>query len=301
MLVRFHVSAIKDRERDLAEAIGAGARIVGDQFEVVTTKDFDKPSNGVDIAAVFALKGESRHILEAYRAIGKRTLLFDKGLMRASTGLGGPTGFYRVGLDEFMPLSRIARQMTEKVSAHRWNALGMELRPRVNSQYDSAVIYCGSSQKYCDFHDLGDEHEYAVSVIDQIKRLCGNRPIIYRPKPSFLEATKIKGTIFSHSTPGNPAAPLASLLPSAHALVTHGSHAGIDSIMGGVPVITLGPCAAYSLANHHIDRLEGDLYYPKTDQIHRWLCAITHWQWTIKEMASGEMWRWLRDEMEKPA
>lgn len=307
MRVKFYLSAFKDREKELAEALRMGVVGAGDRFTMETTDRFQAADPALDMACVFALKGSARRILESYRAIGKRTLLIDKGLMRASTGLGGPPNFYRIALDEFMPLSRIERQMSECPSPDRWISLGMKFRTQRESDLDWPIIYCGSSQKYCDFHDLGDEREYAVSVINKIRDAAGNRPIMYRPKPSFLESRAIKGTTLSRTKhmDGDPSGSsygtLGDLLPRAHAIVTHGSHAGIDSIIGGVPLITLGPCAARPVANHTIDSLRGDLFFPPKMTTFCWLSAITFWQWDCREMASGEMWRWLRKEMEIPA
>ena len=299
LLVKFYISEFKARERDLADALRMAVVGARDRFQCELTSRFQGVERDVDLACVFALKGTSRRILENYRAAGKRTLLIDKGLMRASTGFGGPPDFYRIALDEFMPLSRIDRQIKEGASPDRWIKLGMKIQCRVNSEPDWPVIYCGSSQKYCDFHDLGNEHDHSVSVIKKIRAAVGGyRPIIYRPKPSFLDAKPIPGTEFSHS---KPTPPLGPMLRRTHAVVVHGSHAGIDSVMGGVPLVTIGPCAARPMASHSIESLSEELFYPAKESIYRWLWAITYWQWSCREMASGEMWRWLRKEMEIPA
>ncbi len=119
------------------------------------------------------------------------------------------------------------------------------------------------------------------------------RPIVYRPKPSWLAAVPIERTIYSR-----PPETLGSWLDNAYALVTHGSHAGIDSIVAGVPAIILGPGAARPVGNHAITDL-GSLRFPSRRERFRWLSAIAWWQWRADEMAAGLTWKFLRDELER--
>jgi hypothetical protein len=298
MKVVFYVAGLKPRELEIAEAVGAGIAGSGDRFEVSAAADFVEPSDA-ELACVFALKGHAKRILQAYRAIGARTLLFDKGLLRASTGMGAPMGYWRVSLDEFMPFGRMMRQQWP---ASRWIELGVIPHSRSEAKRAAApVIYAGSSQKYCDFHDLGDATEYARDIIGRMRKQLpgkrGGRPIIYRPKPSWPDAVPIDHTIFSR-----PPETLGHLLKSAHALVTHGSHAAIDAIIAGVPAIVLGPGAARPVASTNLTALgTPEMPFPSHRERAAWLCAIAWWQWRISEMADGSMWNFLRDEMEKPA
>jgi len=302
----FYVVGEKQREHDVADAVGAGVLACGDEFTKSDATDFIEPDPKVDVACVFALKGNAKRILDGYRVMGARTLLFDKGLIRASTGLGAPNGYYRVSIDTFMPIDRIERMMREGVSPNRWVATGLRPRERIRIKPDWPVIYAGSSQKYCDFHGLGDEHEYAVDLIRRIRKKSGkDRPIIYRPKPSFTGARTVEGTVFSRPT-GERArdyhvGSLGDLLPKAHALVTHGSHAAIDAILAGVPAIVLGDGAARPVAGTSLDDfLNESLVFPDREKRFAWLSAISYWQYTVPEMVDGTMWRFLREEMERP-
>lgn len=297
MKVVYYAVEGKGRETDLAHEMGIGVKRLGDEFEIRDASEFVEPDTSVDVAVVFALKGAARRILETYRTMGSRTILMDKGLIRASTGLGAPSGYSRVSLDEFMPLGRIRRMMDEGVSPSRWadtRLVPLDRPPRM----DGSIIYAGSSQKYCDFHDLGNEHDYAVDLIHKIRKKIGkHRRLIYRPKPSFDLATEIEGTVFSR-----PPETLAPLLRRARALVTHGSHASIDAILAGIPTIVLGSAAAQPVASHDLEGLASvdPLYYPDRETRAKWLSAIAWWQWKAHEMSDGSMWRFLREEMEKP-
>lgn len=298
MRVRFFVVGEKQREHDVADAAGEGVRAYGDEFIKCDAAEFVEPDSSTDIACVFALKGRAKQIIDSHRVMGARVLLLDKGLIRASTGLGAPNGYYRVSLDEFMPLGRIERMMREGVSSQRWVATGVAPRDRARLTATGPVIYAGSSQKYCDFHGLGDEHEYAVELCRRLrKKTPKDRPIIYRPKPSFDVARPVEGTLFSR-----PPQMLGPLLKGAYALVTHGSHAAIDAILAGVPAVVLGDGAARPVASTDIDDLiEPPMPFPDRETRARWLAAIAWWQWRIHEMQDGSMWRFLREEMERSA
>jgi hypothetical protein len=296
MKIRFYISEEKGRELDVAKAMQIGmSRDV--EFEAVPNRKWDGiPDPSIDLVCVFALKGNAKSILTRYRVMGCRTLLVDKGLIRASTGLGAPVGYYRVSLDAFMPIKRIERMMSERIDPSRWLATGMAPQDRVPRD-EGLIVYCGSSQKYCDFHGLGDEHDYAEAVIKMIRKRVGPKvKLIYRPKPSFAEATPIEGTEFSR-----PPINLANHLRRARCLVTHGSHSGIDAILAGVPAICLGPCAAVPVSSTSIDVLRGAAPYFYPDRVTRfhWLAALGWWQWRESEMRDGSMWRWLRGEMER--
>ena len=308
MRVHFFVVGEKRREWDVADAFGAGVKALGDEFSASDAGKFEEPDPRIDVACVFALKGAAKTILEAYHTMGARTLLFDKGLIRSSTGLGAPGGYYRVSLDEFMPIGRIKRMMRDGVSAKRWVATGLRPRDRVRLQTDGPVIYAGSSQKYCDFHGLGDEHEYAVDLLKQIrKKTPKGRDVIYRPKPSFDVAKPVEGTIFSRNL-GQPSTTtrigtLGDLLKiPAYALVTHGSHAGIDAILAGVPAIVLGDGAAAPVSGTDLADLmdPATLSFPDREKRFSWLSALAWWQYTVPEMTDGAAWRFLREEMERP-
>lgn len=306
MNVHFHVVGEKQREHDVADAVGQGVKACGDEFTKSDAADFVEPDARVDVACVFALKGNAKRILDAYHVMGARTMLFDKGLIRASTGLGAPNGYYRVSIDEFMPLGRIERMMREGVSPNRWIETGLRPRERVKTTATGAVIYAGSSQKYCDFHGLGDEHEYAEDICRRIRKKAGkDRPIFYRPKPSYGFARVVEGTIFSRPT-GERAADfhvgsLGDLLPRAHALVTHGSHASIDAILAGVPAIVLGDGAARPVSGTDLEDLREYPSFPDREVRFSWLSSIAWFQWKVPEMVDGSMWRFLRQEMERPA
>lgn len=78
-------------------------------------------------------------------------------------------------------------------------------------------------------------------------------------------------------------------LEGAHALVTWSSAAAVTAVLAGVPVVTLGQCAAEPMAGglHEIEWL------PKRDRVN-WAGTLADNQWTLSEMKEGKAWSHLQ-------
>lgn len=273
-------SAGKPREEVIAEALGQAVRAGGDRFEVRAAEEYRGPAG--DVGCVFGVKGIARRLLDDYRAAGKRTLFFDKGHTRRR-----PDGaaLWRVSADGFMPLDTFQREHRpdDRAKTH-----GLTLLPR---RFGDCVLFAGASQKHCDFHGLGDCTEYARRVIAEIGAHT-DRPVIYRPKPSWRDAAPIDGTEFSRAP-----IRLADELKRCFALVTHSSNAAVDAIRAGVPVIILGPGIARPVASCCIGDVENPCW-PSEETRSQWLADLAYCQWTVEEMASGDMWETVRRQLE---
>lgn len=286
MRIKFFASAGKGREEAIAYAMGKGCRGHGDSVQMVPSDSrFIAADPEVDVACAFGVKGHTKTIRDAYVAAGKRFLMFDKAFIRVP---GGSNAYFRVTIDGPSPnpgLMRSLRPLT------RLQALRVELQPRVTSvKPDSTVIYAGSSQKYCDWHGLGDANDYAESVIRACRKWTGRRKILYRPKPTWPGFREIPGTTLARE------GALTDLLGTCHVLVTHGSSAAVDAIVYGVPAITLGDCAASPVAGHHPAFCKVPIW-PSDHNREHWLANLAWWQWTVDEMASGQAWEFLKREL----
>lgn len=286
MLIDFHVASGKDREEGLALSLTDGLKQFGDEVRTWPTADFIRPDPAADIGAVFGLKGRSHEILEAYRDAGKRTLLFDKALIRVP---GAPSKHLRICIDGDSPLNYLMRVPR---SFERWEALRIVLQPPRSAHHRDAIILALSSQKYCTFHGLGDATDYAKSIVAEIRKTNYKRQIIYRPKPSWHDFKLIEGTKISR----NPEY-LAHLLLSAYTLVTHGSSAAVDAIIAGVPAITLGPSAAWPVSGKSLKTINAP-YFPSDAARFTWASNLAWCQWSVPELQSGEGWGFIRGELE---
>jgi hypothetical protein len=78
-------------------------------------------------------------------------------------------------------------------------------------------------------------------------------------------------------------------LVNAHALITWSSAAAVMAVLAGVPVVTMGPCAAAPMAGDIAD--VEDLPHPERDA---WAGVLADHQWTLDEMRAGMAWEALR-------
>lgn len=285
MKLHVHVASGKEREEGLALSLTKGLARFGDTIATSPVDKFRKPDPEADIGAVFGLKGHSRWIMEAYRAAGKHTIMFDKALIRVP---GSALKQLRVCLNDDTPLRYLMRHHR---SFERWERFKIDLRPRRESGSRDAIVLALSSQKYCDYFGLGDATAYATRVAADIRAVTRKRSIIYRPKPSWHDFQPVDGTILSRPPEG-----LGTLLESAHVLVTHGSSAAIDALIYGVPAICLGRSAASPVSGNSLDTIHAP-HFPSDLARWQWLCNLAWCQWSVEELQSGEAWGFIREEI----
>ena len=283
MKIAIYLSLNKSREVEIGRALQAGFVKHGDEVEIRPTAGYSGPQPGTQLAVMVGVKGQSKKIFEDHRMSARHTLLVDKSYF-------GRGEYYRLSLDGFQPYYA---HLTPRDPA-RFEGLRLDLKPmRAEGRH---VIYAGSSQKYCDWHDLGDVNNFARDVCHQVNKTTrGRRELYYRPKPSWAaghmeDVQQIQHTIFS-----GPGETLASRLPSCQALVTHGSNAAIEAIIAGIPVVLVsreGACAAWTLAEKALENIERP-FFP-SDERRRQVFADLAWcQFTLAEIASGVFWETL--------
>jgi hypothetical protein len=243
---------------------------------------------GVDVAVTRGVVGRTRQVIEEYRAAGKIVLYVDKGYLRLPSTIedGISMEYVKVSLNGFQPLTYL---MTDARPADRWERIketfGKMIHPIRKCGLN--VVYAGPSQKNAEFHGLGDATEYANLVIDSITELT-DAPIIYRPKQSWGGAAPVKGSRFS-----TPPETLSSILADARVFIVHNSNSCVEAALDGVPVISLGPSIARPISSRGLDMINS-LYVPSEADREKWIANICWWQWTIPELASGAMWRFVR-------
>ena len=315
--------ADKSREHMLAEALKLGAKVHGDTFEIRRTADYGEalegperrypgPTPDTDVACCFGVKGRSREIVESHRGMGLATLMFDKGYTR-SKGEGGHTEYSRVSVNAPDPT---AYMMNVPRKPDRWERL--KVTPREYSPNPGGhILICSSSEKYHDFHRLPPPNEWAVGLVSQIKKMCGNQ-IIYRPKPSTTQnqmgvvdtddpeelkaalahyhAVLIRNKSVSGAAFSNGSSKMGDALRGAHCVVTHGSAAGMDAIIQGVPVVALGRSIALPVAEKELEKIAKPFWPGDAGRI-VWGRALAYCQWTTAELRSGEAWADLRAEI----
>lgn len=288
MNIALYLSLPKPREIAIGQALKAGFEAHGDRVTVLATADYAGAREKTQLAVTIGIKGRSKAVFDDHLRSARHALLVDKSYF-------GRSEFLRLALDGFQPRSLHAEERPHD----RLQRLGVRFGAPRAPQKRGVVIYAGSSQKYCDWHGLGDATAYATGVCHAINKVFGtgnelksSRVVLYRPKPSWVaghaeDARPVPETVFS-----GPDVKLAALLPDCHALVTHGSNAAVEAVAAGIPVVVLerGTCGAERVAN--LD-LEADLPrpgFPGEDERRQWAANLAYHQFTLEEISSGYAW-----------
>lgn len=296
MRLKFYASrnddgSYKHQPKAISSALQEVVKLYGDEIEIVHNAVFEKEGVDfdIDVACVWGIMGNSHSIVSQYLLKNKRVLMFDKALIRHIDG--GARGYFRVGIDGPSPVKYIMR-VPRNFDRFEFRRIDLQNRIELNI-IRPKVLYCGSSQKYCDFYGLGDANEYAANVFKQVRESSIKASILYRPKPSWDGAIDIEGSEMSGVNRS-----LKLELERSNILITHGSAASVEAIVAGLPVITLGPCVAQFVANRTIDsKTLLHPYFPSDNARWQWLCNLAYCQWNEEEFRSGEAWSFIRNEI----
>jgi len=269
------------REHVLCEAVLTGAARHGFQTSAVESQKIADPSS--DIVVMLGVK--NRRLFDAYRQAGVRIIYLDKGYCRQRDADGLASKYWRFAVDANHPT---ARSMRNKYPSDRWDELGIDVKPwRERGKH---VLIAGSSAKYHNFCGLADPTTFAGDVVAALRGHT-ERPIVYRPKPTWRERQPIPGVRYSE-----PPERIADALAGAWVTVTHGSNAAFESIISGIPCISLGDGIAKSLSSSSLADVDHPFLADELDRA-RWLNALAYHQWMSAEFASGEAWETIKAEL----
>lgn len=279
MRVAFYIND-KPRELELAQGFAEGCP---HPVEIIA-KSGDDVAPGIDLACMVGVK--SRKLWRAHEAAGIPRLMFDKGYLR-HRGDGGVWEFWRVAVNAHHPTSFLASAMCGSSRAKLYG-----LRAKGWRRRGDHILIAGSSAKYHEFYGLPDPTEWARRLVADLRRFT-DRPIIYRPKPSWKEAEPIAGTVFSAGGKGRG---IEDDLRNAWALVTHGSNACFEAVLGGVPSIILGDGVARPISSSRLEVVERPRGAPAS-LVAQWINNISYRQFTIAELRKGIGWQALAGEI----
>lgn len=269
------------REQEIGRALAAGFAKHGVEYEGKLRSDFWAGNIDPSADIVIFVGVKSRRMFADCTAQGKVPLLIDKGYF-------GRGEYYRMSLGAYQPPD-LMKKCADGLRFRKVMPGGIQ--PQGRSGH--AVMYCGSSQKYCNFHELGDNNDYAAKICAEIRQHWDG-PIIYRPKPSWWAKTKAgerrevpPGTVLSGSEEQ-----FVKVMSRCHAIVTHGSNGAAEALAFGLPVVMTseeGVSPVWSLCEHEMTNIEYP-FRPKVEDIQHVLFAMAHYQFTVAEMASGLAW-----------
>lgn len=293
-------AADKPREIMLARAFQNGVKEHGDVMEIRRKAEYGEnedgsdrkwagPSGDTDVCFVFGVKGNQ--IFWDHKTLNIPVVYVDKGYTRETKGGDGHTLYSRCSINASSPINYM---MQMRAKSDRFERLSLDIKKQ-RAAGAGHIIYAGSSQKYYDFHKLGDGTILAQKVFRRLKGLT-NRQLVYRPKPGDKNAHPIMGAMLS-----TKAQSMADALRGCHAVVTYGASAVLDAVVAGVPAIVLGEAIAHPVAQLSMER-SNDIEnpnFPNEVERTKWLTNLAYCQWTAKEMSNGEAWQYLRAEIER--
>lgn len=268
------------REAMLCDALARGLATNGDRLTTVAYDDEPRHLD-CDVIAFIGMKCREWH--EFCRETGKPFLYFDKGYFYPKEkNVSGKTPIlacWRVAANDTQPLGYLSEAQHE---AKRWDEFGPRPKPWREPTPNGHIILAGSSLKYHQFHGLPHPTAYFEQIVAELRRYT-DRPIHYRPKPSWRAAEPIEGTEFV------PTGSFEDRAAGAHAIITHGSNAALIGMLSGIPSIILGNGVMRPISSTELGEIEQPRLASDDERVQ--LLANLAWsQYTLREFRSGMAW-----------
>lgn len=255
-------------------AMYGGVRSVGDRAYLIPEEQYRGPQ--FPVAVFYGYTPTLRGIMADYVKAGLKAVYIDLGYWMRE----GLRGYHKLSINSRHPTAYFQR---EKHGPERAKAVGISAKPwRERGQH---ILLAGMGDKAANVEGKAVE-SWERQALEALQRTTKRR-VIYRPKPSWLQAKPIVGTVYS---PKDQA--LESVLENCHAVVTHHSNVAVDALVAGVPSFCWQGVAA-PLSLQDLAQIEEPFYPPARDQ---WISDIAYTQWSVDEMAAGRAWQHLKSE-----
>lgn len=208
-----------------------------------------------DVAMYGCLRGLEPTLRQAQKE-GRDWYYIDNGYINP----GHYDGYYRVTKNAFQI------DGSGESNGERLARLKFHVKPwRINGRH---ILFCPPSEVWCGIVGI-DYKRFIEKTLYEIKRFS-SRHVVFRNKiiKRALELDFL----------------------DAWCMVTYSSNAAVEAILAGIPVITIGSCAASEMSGtiKNIDDL------PMPDRAN-WLGVLADNQWTLDEMRNGTCWKQLRE------
>lgn len=229
-----------------------------------------------DLAFFYGLTGRNTVMFSDYRQ-SRKVIYCDLGYWGRRDG-GRFTGFHKLSLNDRHPWyyrkgkNDPSRFLKTNTTILPWKSGGRE------------IIVAGMSDKgaLAEGFRPGEWEAWAIAEV----RKHTDRPIVYRPKPSWKGAMKLEGAEYQIGVP------LPFALLTAHAVVCHHSNAAVESIVAGVPAFVWGGVAK-DMGSQDLGEIENPR---RPENREEWCNRLAWTQWSVAELATAEPWLHLKSE-----
>lgn len=282
--------AEKGYELALGPALINGAEANGDEVVMKPISEYCLPADGGSIICGVV----KREILWEHQISGIPLLYLDKGYHRARApwGIQSLPAWWRLCWNAVHPTAYF---MSVARPSDRWDRLGLTLKKRervpLERSLDQRIVILGSSAKFHETEKIDHPTIWAQNIVRQMA-IKTKHPVLYRPKPSWADATPLLGADFDH---GKKTA-VADALAGAWCSITHGSIACVDSILAGVPCVVLGQGVAAPISSNMVQDVLNPLWadLPAREQ---WASNLCYSHFTPTEIWDGTAWKILKETM----
>ena len=215
----------------------------------------------IDVTPLVGCSPELTELIAQWRSNQRQWVYWDRGYLRRvfATWLprGESGGYYRFHRNSF--------QMTKirEVPDDRLRPLGIDLQPWKKG--GRHIVIAAGSRTYSKFHRSQD---WIANTIDALARVT-DRQLVIRDKESRRS--------------------LQSDLEGAHALITHGSIAAVESAILGCPVFVDPSSAAGLVGSTDLKKIEMPNYADRE----AWMRSLTYSQFNERELVDGTLWKVL--------
>jgi hypothetical protein len=264
------------RSKLIAAAMLKGIAAAGDQPVRRLEHEYQQPMHGIGV--LYGLEGRAAHIFSDY--CRTRMMVFaDLGYWGRRQG-GRWAGFHKLVVNGRHPNAYFQRRPQRQ---DRAEALGV--KPKPWKRDGGHILLCGMGDKgaqACGFRPEQWERETIATLLKYT-----DRPILYRPKPSWQGAKPLPGVGYSPRTQS-----FDDALQGAHCVVSHHSNCNVDGLVEGVPSFcTDGLALPLSLSD--LSRIESPIYPDGREQ---WIADACYTQWSVDEISRGLPWRHLKEQ-----
>lgn len=277
MKVNIYLLKCCERARRVTDAIRQGIARYED-VRIVPEIEYREPS--ADVAVFYGFERQLPKVMADYKAIGRNVVYIDLGYWGRKTKQDRFGGYHKLSINDRHPTAYFDKRKHDGSRAQRF---GMAIKAWRNG--GRHIVLAGMGDKAARVQGYAP-CEWERGAIAELRKYT-DRPIVYRPKPSWKDARPLEGTEFNV-----PITSIESVLHHCHALVTHHSNAGVDAAVHGVPVFTVEGVAS-RIGTSDLSRIEDPVMPVHREQ---WINDIAWTQWNAAEMQDGSAWRHLRDE-----
>lgn len=272
MILGIHHDPKVRRSTHIALAMAKGADMLGLKHHVVP--NFNQVAGDVGIAYGWA----HPELFQAYRANGGHFVHVDLGWWRRKPVGDVLGGYHKVVVDGREP----GPYFRSKRPADRLTHMNLEICPWRTTGHH--ILVAGMSEKSARTRGFAPQ-QWEAATIRALQRAYPSRPIVYRPKPSWSDASPIQGASYSP-----PTQTVEQALFKCWAVVCCHSNVAVDALVAGIPMhVEDGVAREFSQEIAEFDRFQ-----PREGR-HQLLADIAYCQWTPREMASGSCLKHLME------